>query len=86
MMKQDVPINLVMVKWWFEMDGMFGGLSIQTLEFKQELEADFGASQYLVYPQFDRKLHIWPKDRNNLALGDIQVEVVIQDRTIKRFI
>lgn len=28
-------------------------------KFKQEYEADFGASSYLVFPEFDRDIHIW---------------------------
>lgn len=28
-------------------------------QFKQEYEADFGASQFLVFPEFDRDLHAW---------------------------
>lgn len=32
------------------------------LEFAQEYLADFGASQYLVYPDFDRSFHCW-KDK-----------------------
>lgn len=28
-------------------------------KFKQEFEADFGASSYLVFPEFDRDIHVW---------------------------
>lgn len=28
-------------------------------KFKQEYEADFGASSYLVFPEFNRSIHIW---------------------------
>ena len=32
------------------------------LEYRQEYEADFGASQYLVYQEFDKNIHMW-KDK-----------------------
>ena len=33
----------------------------QTDRYKQEIEADIGASQFLVYPQFNREVHTWIK-------------------------
>lgn len=35
-------------------------LDMSDEQFKQEYEADFGASQYLVFPEFAREIHEWP--------------------------
>jgi hypothetical protein len=34
-------------------------LVLSDQQFRQEYEADFGASQYLVYPEFDPGIHMW---------------------------